>query len=316
MSTPAKATTPPRRMTVSNVIKGKVEVPDRILIYGVEGIGKSTFAASAPSPIFIEPESDGTARLDTQRFPRPESWRDVLDAVESLTVDAHGFQTLVIDTLDAAEGLLWRHICERDRKASIEDYGYGKGYVAALDEWRAFLAVLEQLRRVKKMGIVLVAHSWIKTFKNPEGEDFDRYEMKLHNKAAGLLREWCDAVLFAHYETYSVKASDEKGVKAKGVSTGARVIHTQRSAAWDAKNRYSLPEMLPLNFDDYAGACRAHRPSDPDALRVSIAEKLEAIGDAELSAKVQAMIDKAKGDAAELAKVDNRLSATLRARKA
>ena len=93
-------------MTVANVIKGKVEVPIAFLIYGVEGIGKSTFAAGAPSPIFIEPESDGTARLDTQRFPRPEAWSDITDAVSSLTVDDHRFQTLVIDTLDAAEGLL------------------------------------------------------------------------------------------------------------------------------------------------------------------------------------------------------------------
>ena len=177
---------------------------------------------------------------------------------------------------------------------------------------------LERLRRERKMGIILVAHSWIKTFKNPEGEDFDRYEMKLHNKAAGLLREWCDAVLFAHYETYSVKSSDEKGTKAKGVSTGARVIHTQRAAPWDAKNRYSLPEMLPLNFDDYAAACRAHRPSDPAALRESITTKLVDLHsdlEDELRIKVLLLVDKAGDDAAELAKIDNRLSATLRTRK-
>jgi hypothetical protein len=250
----------PTRMRVSNATKGIVEVPDRILLYGVEGIGKSSFAAKAPRPIFIETEPDGTARIDTQRMPKPLSWGDVIDGIDSLTLDPHDHKTLVVDTLDAAEAMLWRHICQRDDKANIEAYGYGKGYVVALDEWRVFLARLERLRRERKMGVILIAHSWIKPFKNPEGDDFDRYQLKLHDKTAGLLKEWCDAVLFANYETLTSKESEKS--KAKGVSTGERIVHTQRTAAFDAKNRYDLPETLPL---DYAAFLEAIKTKQTDA---------------------------------------------------
>lgn len=305
------------RMSVKNAVKGKLEVPDRILLYGVEGIGKSSWAAASPAPMFIEPEREGTARIDTNRFPQPECWQDILDAVESLTVDKHDYQTCVIDTLDSAEAMLWRHICERDKKASIEDYGYGKGYMAAIDEWRVLLAALERLRRERRMGIILNAHSWIKTFKNPEGEDFDRYELKLHAKAGGLLKEWCDAVLFANYETFAVKEEDKKGARAKGVSSGARIIHTQRTAAWDAKNRYSLPATIPLHYEDFAAAVKAHRPADPETLRAAIVEQAAKLGDDVTSKKVETFLasDKAR-DASELAKINNWLTAKLSAKGA
>lgn len=302
------------RMTLKSVVRGKQDMPDRVLLYGVEGIGKSTWAAGAPAPIYI-PAEDGTANLDVARFPEPQGWADVLDAVRVLTEEPHQYGTVVLDTLDAVEPMLWRHICERDKKSSIEDYGYGKGYVAALDEWRSFLAVLEKLRRTRNMGVVLIAHSWIKPFKNPEGEDFDRYELKLHAKAGGLLKEWSDAVLFAHYETYAVKADEKRA--AKGVSTGARVIHTQRTAAWDAKNRYSLPEMLPLNYEDFAKAVRDHRPADPEKLIAGIQEKAAQLGDEMIAKWVEQFLKSDKGaDASELAKVLDRLTAKLSAKGA
>jgi hypothetical protein len=237
-------------MSVANVVTGTVKVPDRILLYGVEGIGKSTFAASATRPIFLEPESDGTARIDTNRLPRPDGWGDVIDAIDSLISEPHEYQTLVIDTLDAAEAMLWRFICDRDKKTSIEAYGFGKGYVAALDEWRVFIGRLEKLRRMRRMDIILIAHSWIKTFKNPEGDDYDRYEMKLHPRAGGMLREWCDAVLFTNYETLTAKESEKS--KAKGVSTGVRQVHVDRSHAFDAKNRYGLTEPFALDYATFA----------------------------------------------------------------
>jgi hypothetical protein len=251
----------PRRMSMANVVKGLVKSPDRILLYGVEGIGKSTFAASAPKPIFIAPERDGTARIDTNRFAQTETWGDVIDGIDALTQDEHDYRTLVIDTLDAAEAMLWRFICTRDSKGSIEDYGYGKGYVAALDEWRVFLSRLERLRREKKMGIILIAHSWIKPFKNPEGDDFDRYQLKLHEKAGGLLKEWGDAVLFANFEILTAKENEK--ARAKGVSTGERIVHTQRTAAFDAKNRYGLPETLPLDYAAFVAAIN-DKTSAPD----------------------------------------------------
>lgn len=306
-SPPARAS----RMVLNQVVRGRQEMPDRVLLYGIEGCGKSTWAASAPAPIFI-PAEDGTASLDVARFPEPQSWGDVLEAVRTLTTEPHEFQTLVLDTLDALEPLCWQHICARDKQTSIESYGYGRGYTAALDEWRVLLSALEKLRRERRMNIVLIAHSWIKPFKNPEGDDFDRYELKLHAKAGGLLKEWSDSVLFAHYETYSVR--DEKKGTSKGMSTGIRVVHTQRTAAWDAKNRYALPETLPLNYDDYATAVKARRPADPAALKLSISVKLGELNDEALTAKVTALVEAAGDDAIELSKIDNRMSATMRAR--
>lgn len=295
------------RMGLANVVRGRIEKPLRILMFGTEGIGKSTFAASMPAPIFLGAE-DGTSELDVARFPQPTTWEDALDAIAELTRAEHDFKTLAIDTLDWLEPLCWQHVCVKGGVKSIEDFGFGKGYTAALDEWRVLLAALEGLRSRRDMGICLLAHCWIKSFKNPTADDYDRYELKLHAKAGGLLKEWCDAVLFANYETYT---HTDKQKRVRGVSTGARIIHTQRTAAWDAKNRHDLPETLPLDYHEFAAAVAAHRPQDPGKLRERIAAMLEAVDDADLRAKVEETVAKAPNDAAHLARVANRLSAKL-----
>ncbi len=304
---------PPResRMKLGAVTKGRVERPMRVLLYGVEGVGKSTFAANAPSPIFIAAE-DGTAQLDVARFPEPKTWVDVLDAIDELITADHQYQTVVVDTLDWLEPLCWAHVVDKARNPkikSIEDFGFGKGYVAALDEWRSLLARFEQLRVKRGMHVIFLAHSWIKTFKNPEDEDFDRYELKLHAKAGGLLKEWADAVLFARYETFA--NTDDKTKRTRGVSTGNRVVHTQRTAAWDAKNRYDLPPTIPLDFSAFADAVKAQAPLDPEKLYERI-DALLSSADAELEAKVRAAVQKAQGNAAQLARIADTLAARLR----
>ena len=144
MNAPINSTQRPQsRMTLTGGSKGKQDRPERILLYGVEGVGKSTFAASAPGAIFLDVEA-GTKHLDIQRTQQPETWQDVLDGVRMFE-GQHEFKTLVIDTADRCESMLWSHICSRDGKASIEEYGYGKGYQAALDEWRVLLAALDRL---------------------------------------------------------------------------------------------------------------------------------------------------------------------------
>ena len=294
----------PSRMSLAAVTRGRIEAPLRVLLVGVEGVGKSTFGAAAPAPIFLASE-DGTAQLDIARFPQPQTWAEVIDAVRVLATEAHEYQTLVVDTLDWLEPLIWKFICERDGKASIEDYGYGKGHVAALDEWRRFLAALERLRKAKSMTVVLLAHAQIRPFKNPEGEDYDRFELKLNAKAGGLIKEWTDCNLFANHETYAV----EKKGRTRGVSSGARVIHTQRRAAWDAKNRHDLPEQLPLSWEDFAEAIAAHRPADPAKLREAIAANVAKLGD---EAVTKWVAEKAPtADAAALAKINDRLTAKL-----
>jgi len=252
----------PPRMSLTKVVSGRIAKPVRVLVWGTEGIGKSTFGASAPSPIFLGAE-DGTSELDVARFPEPSTWQDAHDAIAELTNVQHEYKTLVIDTLDWLEPLCWRAVCAKGdrgkRVDSIEELPYGRGYTAALDEWRRLLSAVERLRSSRGMHVVLLAHAWIKPFKNPDGDDFDRYELKLHAKAGGLLKEWCDAVLFANYETLTREANG----RSKGVSTGARVLHTQRRAAYDSKNRYDLPETLPLDWHAFIEAVAAHRPADP-----------------------------------------------------
>ena len=302
----AQAAPPKSRMALSAVRKGRQEKPMRVLIYGVEGIGKSSFAANAPSPIFIGAE-DGTSQLDVVRFPAPESWADIVEAVRVLTLEKHEHKTLVVDTLDWAEPMLWRHICARDEQADIEAYGYGKGYQAALSEWLVFAQALDQLRAAKGMHVILVAHSQIKAFKNPEGPDFDRYEMKLHAKAGGLFKEWSDCVLFANYETV---ATTDKRKRVRGVDTGVRLVHTERRAAFDAKNRYGLPETLPLSWDDFAEAVAANRPADPAALTAEIQRKAKQLGGADEKRALEA-VKRANGDAAKLAFMNNWVNSKL-----
>lgn len=305
---PATPITPskPSRMTLATLVKGKLQQPTRVVLYGVEGIGKSTFGADAPAPIFLGAE-DGTSQLDVTRFPSPESWQEVLDAVRLLTNETHPYQTLVVDTLDWAEPLLWAFICQRDAQKNIEAYGYGKGYQAALDEWRVFLAALERMRAAKGVNVILVAHSWIKPFKNPEGDDFDRYEMKLNTKASGLVKEWADCVLFANFEVLTQR-DDKKRVR--GVDSDARVIHTHRRAAYDAKNRYGLPETLPLSWADFQAAMQKGEVAAPSVLKAEILRKAKLLG-GEVETKTVASLERCGEDAVKLAQLNNWASAKV-----
>lgn len=300
------AEAPAKVSRLSRVVRGKIERPVRVALFGTDGLGKSTWASNAPSPIFLGAE-DGTAQLDVSRMPDIATWEDLLECIDELhTGGEHTYKTVVIDTLDWAEPMCWAYVCKQAKKESIEDLPYGKGYTAALDQWRLLLSKLERLRDARGMHIVLLAHSVLRTFKNPEGEDFERYEMKLHAKASGLIREWVDCVLFGRFETFADK--DEKTKRVRGISSGARVIQTQRTAAYDAKNRYDLPEALPLDWQAFADAVAAHQPADPAKLKERIAALLEQV-DETIKGKARGALEKAGDDAAQLARIADRLAA-------
>ena len=306
-----KAPATASKMRLDKVVKGKLDQPRRVLVFGQEGVGKSTFAAGAPSPIFLGAE-DGTAQLDVVRFPSPENWTEAQEAVRVLSTDAHEYKTLVVDTLDWLEPLIWSHVCARDGEKTIEGYGYGRGYQVALDEWRVFLASLERLRAAKGMHVVLLAHTWIKAFKNPDGPDYDRYELKLNAKAGGLLKEWCDAVLFAQYETHALK--DEKTKRVRGVSTGARMLYTQRTAAYDAKNRYGLPDSIDLSWEEFDKAVVAGSPAAVEDLKAEIKRKAADLGgDVEKSALD--LLARAGSNAQSLVLINNKLNARIAEKK-
>lgn len=304
---------PPSRMSLGAVQKGRVQKPHRIVLYGPEGIGKSTFGAGAPSPIFL-PVEEGTNHLDVARFPKAETWREAREAVRTLITEKHEYQTLVLDTLDALEPLLWRYMIERDKYADekqktvlrdIESYGFGKGYAKALEDWRGLLKDLEAVS-AKGMHIVLLAHSQVKPFKNPAGEDYDRYELKIHAKAAGLFKEWCDSLLFANYETFAKK--DQATKRVRGIDTGARLIFTERRAAYDAKHRGNLPDQLPLSWQDFVA--ESAKEVDPKALSAEILRKAAELGE-EVAKLVAASVEKANGNTQQLIQINNRVNTRI-----
>lgn len=231
--------------------RGREELPPRIVVFGVEGIGKTTFAAGAPAPIFIQTE-DGLGGLDVARFPLCQSIDDVLSAIGTLYGEQHDFGTVCLDSLDWCENLIWRQI---EEKHDAKDLAYGKGAVIAAEKWRELLEGLNALRLEKGMAVLLIAHCAIKRFDSPETEPYDRYVLKLQDRSSALVREWADAVLFANYKT--VTRSTDVGFQQKvtrGVSTGERLLFTSERPAYLAKNRYALPESLPMSWQSLQDA--------------------------------------------------------------
>ena len=223
--------------------------PPRIMIYGPHGLGKTTFGASAPNPIFILTE-DGLGRLEADHFPVSKSYKDVQEALTALKGE-HNFQTVVIDSLDWLDNLIWEQI---NSQYEAKDLAYGKGAVLAADLWRKVLEDLTALR-AKGMASILLAHCEIKRFDSPEVEPYERYQPKLQARSSALVQEWCDIVGFANYKTI-VKSSDVgfNNKVSRGISTGERLLYTSEKPAYLAKNRYSLPDSLPLEWSTLADA--------------------------------------------------------------
>ena len=246
--------------------KGQTVRAPRIMMIGVEGVGKSTAGASMPNPVFICGESGlvGPQFADTPSF-TPENWGEILQFVDELAQDSQGFKTLVIDTLDWVEPMLYAHVCKNANHKNIEDFGYGKGYVVAQQEARQLLARLDRLN-ANGMNILLLCHSQIKTVNNPTGDNYDHFESKVNAKISGIFREWCDCVLFAQFDMYTKK----DGMRAKAFGGDGRIVQTTHSAAWDAKNRYGLPEVMPLDMGSIMEAITAGQV-DVEALKTEFA---------------------------------------------
>lgn len=229
-----------------NIISGKQPGALKTAIYGPEGIGKSTFAARFPRPLFIDTEGS-TRHMDVQRTEKPTSWAMLLEQVKCVRDDPSLCATLVVDTADWAEQLCVESICAAKKLSGIEDLGYGKGYVYLAEEFGRLLNLLEEVVG-RGVHVVLTAHAAMRKFEQPdELGAYDRWELKLQKKTAPLVKEWSDVLLFANYKTLSVAAdSTGKRFKAQG---GQRVVYTSHHPCWDAKNRLGLPEELPLDFE-------------------------------------------------------------------
>ena len=236
-------------INLKSIKKNTELLPPRIMLYGPHGLGKTTFGAGAPNPIFILTE-DGLGQIEADHFPLATTFSQVQEALASLTGE-HDFQTVVIDSLDWLDNLVWEEI---NTKYDAKDLAYGKGAVIAADYWRKVLDTLNVLRS-KGMASILLAHCEIKRFDSPEVEPYERYQPKLQARSSALVQEWCDMVLFTNYKTL-VKTTDVgfNNKVTRGTSTGERIMHTNERPAYLAKNRYNLPDQLPLDWTILADA--------------------------------------------------------------
>jgi hypothetical protein len=273
------------------ISNGIVRKRQKVVIYGPEGIGKSTLAAQFPKPLFIDTEGS-TGNLNVNRFEdKPTSWTMLTNYIEYVKQNPQVCETLVIDTMDWAERLCIEDILNTYGKKGIEDFGYGNGYVYVAEAIGRFLNTLQELIDKDICNVVLNCHAQLKKFEQPdEAGSYDRYELKLGKKTssqtAPLVKEWADMILFCNYETYAVAADkDGKKFKAQG---GQRVMYTTHHPCWDAKNRADLPPKIPLDYAQIAHVIEhtpAASPAPVPAPTPAIQEPAVAVNTAQVSAQ-------------------------------
>lgn len=223
-------------------------LPPRVLIYGPPGLGKTSLAAEFPEPVFVQVEDGAPAGLELQSFRTEDgglltSFQEVMEAMVALRDDDHDFQNVAFDSIDKLEPLVWQQVCQDNNWPSIEAPGYGKGYAAADDVWREFLSLCAEIRRIRHMGIIHIAHSAIERFDDPQNASYSRYDIRLHKRAIGLFQDEVDAILFLNQD---VTVKEEKtafgGKEKKAKGGGNRWVYSEGRPSFVAKNRYGLPE--------------------------------------------------------------------------
>lgn len=249
------------------IIRGKQAAPAKVVLYGGEGIGKTTLASQFPDPLILDTE-DGTNQLDVARVEVRE-WQTMRTAIASLKVDRQGFSTLVIDSIDWAERLLVEWVCKENGKDSVEAFGFGKGWVMVAEQMGKFLDSLDGLV-AGGMNVVMVGHSTVKRVSPPEmTEGYDRHELKLSKQVSPLIKEWADAVIFLNYRTRVVSGTDGR---AKAVGGKERFMFAERCAAFDAKNRYGLPAEMPMSIEKLVPIFSAAKPPKAKGWREQVME--------------------------------------------
>lgn len=284
------APAPVRASKLGEVKRGPLVTPKRLCIYGTRGIGKSSLAADAPEPIFLD-LGNATEHLNVSRYPLPAepTYPDVLDAIDDIGASDHSFKTLVIEDVGELESLMWRHLVataptnrEGDRPTTIEGFGFGKGYKIAEAEWRVLVHRLDQMRLRRGLHVIMLGHSVISTVKNPGGENYDRHVPLVDARAVGVIGANADVVAFATFDDVAKRINMGPAKKTIGV-TGHRVLHLEHSATWDAKCRLPMPSMIDLEevnpWRPFADAIHRLNSMTPDGLRQQIADELERVGD-------------------------------------
>lgn len=216
----------------------------KALIYGTPGIGKSTFATKAIKPIFL-PLEDGLKYISCAKLKKKiETYKEFIEALRFFSKS--DYKTIVIDTMDSLEQLIFQYVCEEGGKKSISEFGYGKGYARAMEIWRDVLNVFDIINNKCEKNIIGIAHEQIKKFEDPSSDGYDRYGIKIHHTSANYILANFDAVFFARYETI-IKRDSTDETRTRAISSGKRVVYTCENPAWIAKNRFNMPECLDMD---------------------------------------------------------------------
>ena len=242
-----------RYILMFEINTGVVKTPLKVIIYGTEGVGKTTLASKFPKPLFIDAEN-GSGALNVARYPYPTSWQMLMSEVQEFLNNPQGYKTLVIDSIDWAEAKAIEMICAGMKVNGIEDIGWSKGYTYLNEEMGRLLNLLTEVIN-RGVNVVLIAHMVIRTITKPEETgSYDRYELKLKQAKNGnncqLVKEWADLILFCNYREFLV--ADKTTGKKKATGGKERIMYTEHAATWDAKNRFGLPEVLPLDLKSIA----------------------------------------------------------------
>jgi hypothetical protein len=249
-------------ISLQNLVRKKADKPPLIVLYGRGKMGKTTLASEFPNPIFIQTE-DGAGSIELTSFSDGPitNFADVDAALTELATEDHDFRTLVVDSVTQLEPLVWQETCRREGWKSIEDPGYGKGYLEADTIWREFLSACTWLRDHKSMAVILIGHEVVETFSDPEREDYSRYKLRLHKRAEALIRERADIVGFLNMAVSLDKTKggfNKETVKAKG--SGQRQLNLAPRPTFEAGNRYGMPDRILVNEGEGFAALVPHMP--------------------------------------------------------
>jgi AAA domain len=253
-------------MNLADIRKSTAQLPPRIVIHGEEGVGKTTFASTFPAPIFLQTEDGCPSGLEIDSFGLIDNFTDLRSTIGALASEPHHFQTVVVDSVDALEALIWADVCKSQGWPSIESPGYGKGYVVTDNWWLDVLKGLDYLRRQRGMTVALLAHSAIETINDPRAASYTSYQLRLQKRARGLVQDWCDAIGFLAPDLHVQSEEVGFGKKRNRADGGSqRWLHFEARPSFVAKNRYDLPAKMPVAKNFSYGALAPYLPPQPSA---------------------------------------------------